>query len=102
MVCIYSASTTTHMDARSSTPRLTYRLGGANPLKRAAYAVLGVALAALAFFFITIALVAGALLALVIAVRWWWMMRRLRAARRRAGPLEGEYTVIEGSKEPPR
>jgi membrane protein implicated in regulation of membrane protease activity len=89
----------TDMDARST---LTYSLRGASPLKRAAFAVLGVALAALAFFFITVALVVGAFLALVIAARWWWMMRRLRAAQKRAGPLEGEFTVIEGSKEPPR
>ena len=85
------------MDDRTTSPRLTQR--GGNRLKRAAFAVLGLCVAAvfatLAFFFITVALVAGALLALVIAVRWWWAMRRIRAAREAAGPLEGEYTVVD-------
>jgi hypothetical protein len=89
----------TDMDAHTSSPRLSYRPAGANWLKRAAFAVLGVAFAAVAFFFITVALVAGAFLALVIALRWWWMMRRLRAAQKSAGPLEGEYTVIDGAND---
>jgi hypothetical protein len=66
-------------------------------LQRAALAIFAVSAAIIAFFFITIALVCGALLALVIAVRWWWVMRRVRAARKASGPLEGEYVVVERS-----
>jgi hypothetical protein len=80
---------------RNALPLLTYQTRGRNWLQRAALAALGITAIALAFFFITIALVAGALLALSIAVRWWWMTRRIRAARKAAGPLEGEYVVIE-------
>jgi Flp pilus assembly protein TadB len=82
----------------SDAPPLPNPRGG-NRVKRAAYAVLGVAAAviviALGFFFVTLILIAGALLAIVIAVRWWWIMRRLRKARDAAGPLEGDYTVID-------
>ena len=71
------------------------RSRGRSLLRTAVLALLGVTLAVLAFFFIAIALVAGACLALGIALRWWWVMRRLRAQGRAAGPLEGEYAVIE-------
>ena len=64
-------------------------------LQKAIIAVVGISLAFVAFFFIAIALVAGACLALGFAVRWWWVMRRLRAEHKAAGPLEGEYAVIE-------
>lgn len=58
------------------------------------------------FFFFTIALVAGALLALVIGVRLWWTLRKLkrehgdatatdRGSRGSDAPLDGEYQVIE-------
>ena len=88
------------MNDRSVPPLLTHR--GGSRVKRTAYAVLGLCVAALfvtlAFFFITVAIVAGAVLALVIAVRWWWLMRRIRAAHKAAGPLEGEYTVVDGKR----
>jgi len=47
----------------------------------------------LAFFFLTIALIAGAVLASVIAVRWWWISRKQPQAVDQT--FEGEYTVIE-------
>jgi hypothetical protein len=74
-------------------------------LHTAAFALVGITLAAVAFFFIAVALVVGACLALGIALRWWWVLRRLRAQARTAGPLDGEYAVIEepvGSRQPRR
>ena len=64
-------------------------------LTRAAFAVLGVAIAALSLFFLTIAIVVGSAVALVVGARWWWVLRRARAARDAAGPIEGEYTVVD-------
>ena len=64
-------------------------------LARAAFAVLGVAIAVLAFFFLAVAMVVGAVIALVIAVRWWWLVRKVKAARAASGPIEGEYTVVD-------
>jgi heme A synthase len=80
------------MNDRNSTLLLT---GSSNWLARAAFAVLGVAIVALAFFFLTIALVVGAAVALVFGVRLWWVMRRIRAAERASGPIEGEYSVVD-------
>ena len=64
-------------------------------LQTALLAVVGITLAVVGFFFVAVALLAGVCLALVIAVRWWWLVRRLRAARKAAGPLEGEYVVLD-------
>ena len=64
-------------------------------LQKAIIVAVGLSLAFVAFFFIAVALVVGACLALGLAVRWWWVMRRLRAEHKAAGPLEGEYAVIE-------
>lgn len=59
------------------------------------------------FFFLTIALVAGAILALIIGARLWWTMRKLQRdmaasanapGTTQARPheaLEGEYQVVE-------
>ena len=58
-------------------------------------AIVGVTVIVVAFFFVTVALIAGALLAIGIALRWWWVVRRLRKASANSGPLEGEYVVIE-------
>jgi hypothetical protein len=80
------------MNDRNPTLRLA---GPGNWLARISFAVLGVAIAVLAFFFLTIALIAGVAVALVFGVRLWWAMRRVRAAERTAGPLEGEYTVVD-------
>lgn len=83
------------MNERNAPPLLTYRTGGRNWLQRAALTALGLAVIVLAFFFLTVALVAGALLAAVIAVRFWWIMRKVRAAQKASAPLEGEYTVTD-------
>lgn len=72
----------------------TFAPQGRNWLERVLYALLGLTVLVLAFFFLTVALVAGALLAAVIAVRWWWLARKLRQ-RADEGTLEGEYTVVE-------
>jgi predicted lipid-binding transport protein (Tim44 family) len=39
-----------------------------------------VALVIVGFFFLTVALVVGALIALVIGVRLWWMIRKIKRA----------------------
>jgi hypothetical protein len=68
--------------------------GGPNWLARALLISAGAVLAAISIFFITIALIAGSVLAVVIALRWWWVTRRLRAARSAEAALEGEYTIV--------
>ena len=65
----------------------------------AAFAVLA-GVAVLAFFFLTVALVVGAVLALVVLARLWWLKRRLRQAPAAGtGTYEGEYVVIEHVEE---
>jgi hypothetical protein len=83
------------MTNRNAPPLLSFQSRGRGWLQRTALAVGAVAVVAIAFFFITVALIAGALLATGIAIRWWWVMRRLRSARKTAGPLEGEFVVID-------
>ena len=63
-------------------------------LQRALFAALAVVFIVIAFFFITVAVIAGAFLALAVGVRWWWIMRRVRAASKASEALEGEYTVV--------
>lgn len=63
-------------------------------LGKLAYAVVAAALFVLAFFFLTVALVAGAIVALVLLGRFWWLSRKLRRAREESA-LEGEFTVVE-------
>ncbi len=64
-----------------------------------------VTLVILGFFFLTVALAVGALVALVIGVRFWWTLRKLKRmqgnvphASRTGGDtvVDGEYRVIEG------
>lgn len=65
-----------------------------NWLQRFIVLILAATLGVLAFFFLTIALIAGAVLASVIAVRWWWVTRKLKP-QAADQTFEGEYTVIE-------
>lgn len=74
--------------------RLTFETRG-GWLQRVVLALAGVSLAILAFFFITVAVIAAAFIALVIGIRLWWVMRRLRARAKATAALEGEYTVVE-------
>jgi Flp pilus assembly protein TadB len=85
--------------------RLTFETRG-GWLQRVVLALVGASLAILAFFFITVAVIAAAFIALAIGVRWWWVMRRLRSQAKAAEALEGEYTVVEIApsieRDPPR
>ncbi|MGZ5127734.1 MAG: hypothetical protein ACXWCY_19145 [Burkholderiales bacterium] len=63
--------------------------------QRVLLTLLGAAFVMSALFFITVAFIAGGVLALGLALRWWWIMRRLRAAQKASAPLEGQYTVLE-------
>jgi hypothetical protein len=75
---------------------LTYSgSGGRNWLARVLVTAAGLVVAVAAFFFLTVALVVGALIVAIIAVRVWWVMRRIRAQREAAGPLEGDYTIVK-------
>ncbi len=57
--------------------------------------LVGIVILVLGFFFLTIALVAGAILAAIIGARLWWQMRKLKRAAAAHGPMEGEYVVVE-------
>ena len=56
--------------------------------------MLGLVVLVAAFFFIGIALIAGAILAGVILLRFWWIKRKLRQAHEESY-VEGEYRVVE-------
>lgn len=73
------------------------RVNMQNWLQRVIWFVLAATIAVLAFFFLTVVLIAGAVLASFIAVRWWWITRKLRPATVDQ-TFEGEYTVIEHSR----
>ncbi|HEY0336177.1 MAG TPA: hypothetical protein VGC70_02470 [Burkholderiales bacterium] len=75
-------------------PLLMGPRAGRNWAQRALWTLAGASVLVLAFLFITVALIAGSLLAIGIALRWWWIVRRLRAAHKAAAPLEAEYTVV--------
>lgn len=74
--------------------QLTFSAGG-GWLQRTLVLIAGAGLAIVAFFFITIALIAAAFIALAIGVRWWWISRRLRAEAKASEAIEGEYTVVD-------
>ena len=59
-----------------------------------AFGAIALALRVLAFFFLTVALVAGAIVALVLLGRFWWLARKLRRAREESA-IEGEYTIVQ-------
>ena len=88
------------MSDRDAPPLLTYEIRGRNWLQRAVITVVGAAFIVVGFFFLTAVLIAGALLATVVAVRFWWVLRKVRKAREAAGPLEGEYTVVDSARLP--
>jgi hypothetical protein len=63
-------------------------------LERIVFFALGLVILVAAFFFIGIALIAGAILAGVFLIRLWWLKRKLQRAAQETY-VEGEYTVIE-------
>jgi hypothetical protein len=65
-------------------------------LERTVFFALGLVVLVAAFFFIGIALVAGAILAGIFLVRLWWLKRKLQRAAQDTY-VEGEYTVIENA-----
>jgi hypothetical protein len=73
-------------------------------LERIVFFALGLVVLVAAFFFIGIALIAGAILAVIFLVRLWWLKRKLQRAAQDSY-VEGEYTVIENvitDQRPPR
>lgn len=63
-------------------------------LERIVFFALGLVVLVAAFFFIGIALIAGAILAGLFLIRLWWRKRKLQRAEQNTY-VEGEYTVIE-------
>ena len=63
-------------------------------IERIVFFVLGLVVLVAAFFFIGIALIAGAILAVVILLRFWWFKRKLRRTNKESY-VEGEYRVVE-------
>ncbi|OGA52325.1 MAG: hypothetical protein A3G24_25500 [Betaproteobacteria bacterium RIFCSPLOWO2_12_FULL_62_13] len=66
-------------------------------LERVLFALGGVAVLVIGFFFLTVALVVGAFLAAAILARWWWIARKLKRQRKQE-ILEGEYEIVERSE----
>ena len=52
------------------------------------------ALATLAFFFLMVFLMVGALLAITYVVRWWWLTRDFRRAQS-GNAIDGDYNVVD-------
>lgn len=77
--------------------RLTFEARSTTWLERVLYAIGGLAVIVIGFFFITVAFIVGALLALAIVARLWWISRKLQRARDR-NVVEGEYEVVERSE----
>jgi hypothetical protein len=63
-------------------------------LERILFYALGLMVLVAAFFFIGIALIAGAIVAGIFLIRLWWLRRKLQRAAEDTY-VEGEYTVIE-------
>lgn len=63
-------------------------------LERILFFALGLVVLVAAFFFIGIALIAGAILAGIFLIRLWWLRRKLQRATQDSY-VEGEYTVVE-------
>lgn len=75
-------------------PVMIFALRESNWLERVLFALVGAAILVLGFFFLAVALVAGAVLATAIITRWWWLSRKLRR-KAALDVVEGEYTVVE-------
>ncbi len=65
-------------------------------LERIVFFALGLLVLVAAFFFISIALIAGITLAGIFLIRLWWNKRKLQRVEQ-ASYVEGEYTVIENA-----
>ena len=65
-------------------------------IERIVFFALGLVVLVAAFFFIGIALIAGAILAGVILLRFWWIKRKLRQTQEESY-VEGEYRVVESA-----
>jgi hypothetical protein len=68
----------------------------ASLLERIVFFSLGLIVLVAAFFFIGIALIAGAIVAGVFLIRWWWRQRKLARGTGNTW-VEGEYTVVESA-----
>jgi Flp pilus assembly protein TadB len=75
-------------------PRLP-GLRGTSWLQRAMIGVFAISLAVVATLFLTVALIAGALIAIAVGVRLWWALRKVRQHAKAHDALEGEYTVLD-------
>jgi protein-S-isoprenylcysteine O-methyltransferase Ste14 len=70
-------------------------------LTRIVFTLVTLVLVVLGFFFLTVALIAGALVAAVVGARLWWGLRKLKRAQgsvvteAASTVVEGNYTVIE-------
>ncbi|GEM_PF-913130 len=64
--------------------------------ERIVFFTLGLVVLVAAFFFIGIALIAGAILAGIFLIRLWWIRRKLQRAHQDSF-VEGEYTVVESA-----
>jgi predicted lipid-binding transport protein (Tim44 family) len=97
-----------------NTPYLTQKPGW---IARVLLTVTTVGLVIVGFFFLTVALVAGALIALVIGVRLWWAIRKIRRAhadmhgsagasehfdQSNQSVVDGEYQVVERESTAPQ
>ena len=64
-------------------------------IARVLVTLLTAVLVILGFFFLTVALIAGALVAAVVGARLWWALRKLKRAQPADDVVEGDYRVIE-------
>ena len=72
-----------------------------NLISRILVGVITLTLVIVGFFFLTIALAVGAVVALIFGARVWWTLRRLKkmqaaaAVTADANVVEGDYRIIE-------
>jgi hypothetical protein len=74
--------------------RKTFTIEARSWPERILLGIMAVAIVVLGFFFLTVALVAGAIVAAVVLARIWWLARKVRAAQRDEA-IDGEYVVVE-------